>query len=86
MYNPNMPTQTNLMDDMIFKGEVNTCIKCKVLLNNNLQKLYVLILGQCSKSMEAKLKQAATWHTVLQAQDSMALLKLIKTVNYKFEE
>jgi len=83
---PAKATPEESMQDMIFKGEVDAYVKRKTLLEDNLQKLYALILGQCAKSLESRLKQQNNWETISHAQDALGLLRMIKTINYKFEE
>ena len=46
------------MADVIWKEEVNAHVKCKTVLEDNLQKACSLVLGQCTKSLESKLKAA----------------------------
>ncbi len=65
---------------MIFKGKIDAYIKRKTMLDNNVQKAYSLVLGQCTDLLQSKLKQQTQWATIEQDQDAIALVGLIKTI------
>ena len=46
---------------MIFKQEVDACIKKKSILDENVQKACSLILGQCTDLLQSKLEQQREW-------------------------
>ena len=71
---------------MIFKGELDTFVKRKSYLNQNIQKAYALVIGQCTDLLQSKLKQQTQWATISQDQDVIALLNLIKTITFRFED
>ncbi len=85
-----MPTdpgdQASNLQKMIFKGEVDAYIKRKGQLDENIQKAYSLMLGQCTELLKSKLKQAGNWATVSAAMDVLGLMTLIKGIVYKFED
>ena len=56
------PQETVLQ--MIFKGKIDAYIKRKTMLQDNIQKAYSLILGQCTDLLQSKLKQQAQWATI----------------------
>ena len=58
----------------------------KFILEDNIQKAYSLVLGQCTDLLQSKLKQQATWVAVSQAQNVIDLLALIKTITFRFED
>ena len=84
--NPDALTPAERVQEMIFKGEIDAFIKRRSILSDNIQKAYSLILGQCTDLLQSKLKQQANWEAILQAQDALALLALIKTVTFRFED
>ena len=47
-------------------------------------RLYTVVLGQCTETLEDRLKSNADWLNA--QQDGIELLRLIKTVTYTFEE
>ena len=46
-------------------------------LEENMKKLYMLLLGQCSEVMQAELKSLPNYDTLTTAYNSIALLKAI---------
>ena len=71
---------------MIFKGQLDEYIKRKSMLDKNVQKAYSLVIGQCTDLLQSKLKQQANWSTISQDQDVIALISLIKTITFRFED
>ena len=71
---------------MIFKGELDEYIKRKSMLDDNIQKANSLVIGQCTDLLQSKLKQQANWSTISQDQDAIALICLIKTITFRFED
>ena len=47
--------------------------------------LYVLIWGQCSDPMQAKIKAAPSYNSMAANYDSLDLLLIIKGISYRFE-
>ena len=71
---------------IIFKGELAEYIKRKSMLDDNVQKAYSLVIGQCTDLLQSKLKQQANRTTLSQEQDAIALISLIKTITFRFED
>jgi hypothetical protein len=67
---------------MIFKGELEAYIKRKSVLEDNIQKTFSLVIGQCTDLLQSKLKQQAQWSAISQQQDAIALISLIKTITF----
>jgi hypothetical protein len=80
---PDAPTPAETMAQLIFKGEVDSYIKRRSVLKDNIQKAYSLVLGQCTELLQSKLKQQATWAQVHTDQDVVALLALIKAITFR---
>ena len=70
----------------IFDKKLDALVKHEEILDLNIQSLYLLVLGQCTNLLQTKLKQQATWETIKQDQDGIALLGLIKTVIHHFKD
>jgi len=56
------------------------------MLDDNIQKTYSLVIGQCTDLLQSKLKQQAQWAKISKDQDAIALIGLIKTITFKFED
>jgi hypothetical protein len=82
---PKSLTQLEETEKIIFKGLIEGYIKRKSDLDDNIQKAYSLVIGQCTDLLQSKLKQQAQWITISQAQDVVALLSLIKSITFRFE-
>jgi len=83
---PLVPTVPEQLLLMIFKGEVDAWIKRRAILDDNIQKAYSLILGQCTDLLQSKLKQQSQWLQTCLDQDAIALLAMIKAITFKFED
>ncbi|WP_288993360.1 hypothetical protein [uncultured Marinobacter sp.] len=83
---PKAPTPDEIVARMIFKGELDTFVKRKSYLNQNIQMAYALVIGQCADLLQSKLKQQTQWAAISQDQDVIRLLNLIKTITFRFED
>ena len=83
---PAKPTPEETVASMIFKGELESYVKRKSILQDNLQKAYALVLGQCTELLQSKLKQQGTWQQVNTDQSVLDLLSLIKAITFKFDD
>ena len=71
---------------LIFKGQIDQYIRREAILQENMQKAYSLVLGQCTELLRAKLKQSNEWTAVSSAFDVLGLTKLIKSIVFKFDD
>jgi hypothetical protein len=83
---PIAPTVAEQTLQLIFKGKIDAYIKRETMLQDNIQKAYSLILGQCTDLLQSKLKQQAQWAAISSSQDAIELIGLIKTITFKFED
>ena len=85
-----MPTEPSENDTVLIKMVLNIKIDIYVkrdgILDENLQKAYSLIHGQCTELLKSKLKTSENWETVSSQYDMLGLLEGIKTIIYKFED
>ena len=85
-----MPTSPDYNDTallkMILNRNIDICVKRDGILDENLQKAYSLIHGQCTELLKSKLKTSTKWETVSSQYDMLGLLEAIKTIIYKFED
>ena len=83
-----MPTALGYNDTallkMILNRKIDIYVKRDGILDENLQKAYYLIHGQCTKLLKSKLKTSANWETVSSQYDMLGLLEAINTIIYKF--
>ena len=56
------------------------------ILDENIQKAYSLMLGQCTELLKRKLKTTTDWMTVLTDFDLLGIMKTIRSVIFKFED
>ena len=61
-------------------------VKRDGILDENLQKAYSLIHGQCTELLKSKLKTSANWETVSSQYDMLGLIETIKTIIYNLED
>jgi hypothetical protein len=78
-------TALTVAQTLIFKGQINEYIRREAILQENMQKAYSLILGQCTELLRAKLKQSADWTQVSSTFDVLELTRLIKSIVFKFD-
>ena len=71
---------------MILNRKIDIYVKRGGILDENLQKAYSLIHGQCTELLKSKLKNSANWETVSSQYDMLGLLEAIKTIIYKFKD
>ena len=85
-----MPTAPSYNDTallkMILNKNIDIYVKRDGILDENLQKAYSLIHGQCTELLKSKLNTSANWETVSSQNDMLGFLESINTIIYKFED
>ena len=82
-----MPDDTaNALTRSIATKKIYLYVKRDCILDDNLQKSYSLIFGQCTELLKSKLKSRVNWDAISSTYDMSALLEAIKTVIYKSED
>ena len=71
---------------MILNRNIDIYVKSDGILDENLQKAYYLIHGQCTKLLKSKLKTSANWETLSSQYNMLGLIEGIKTIIYKFKD
>jgi hypothetical protein len=69
----------------LWEIELSNFVKRRVELDDNMQKLYALVWGQCNPHMKSKLEAVDTFEVFDDLQDPVALLKKIKGMTYRFD-
>jgi hypothetical protein len=75
-------TQTQTL---IWTKEVDLYVKRKETYSPNKCALYSVVWGQCSPTMQARVKTEPTYTVTHENNDSLALMNSIKGISYKFE-
>ena len=78
---PDETTQSKL-----YKKRLDAVVKRESTLDDNVQRLYSLVLEQCTNLLQSKLKQQTDWKTVSDAQNGITLITMIKKAVHKFED
>ena len=84
---PLAPSGTNdEAERMILTKKVDAYVKRDSILDQNIQKAYSLMLGQCTELLKIKLKTTTDWMTVSTESDLLGLMITIRSVIFKFED
>ena len=75
-----------LLESRIFDKEIDIYMKRRSTLDENVQKCYSLVLGQCTDLLKSKLKQSHEWHAASTTYDVLILIRIIRTITFKFYE
>jgi hypothetical protein len=76
---------TDPTDKRIWEKEIDEYTRRKAKLTVNCEKLYLLILGQCTEHMVAKLESLSDFKKIDLCLDLIKLMKAIKWLLYQFE-
>jgi hypothetical protein len=78
-------TSTDPTDKRIWEKEIDEYARRKAKLTINCEKLYSLLLGQCTEHMAAKLASLPEFKKIDRALDVIKLINAIKRLSYQFE-
>ena len=82
-----MPSDTaNALTRKIAAKKIDLYVKRDGILDENLQKAYSLIFGQCTELLKSKLNSSINWDAMSSTHDMFALLEAIKKIIYKLED
>lgn len=70
----------------IWHKKVKEWLKRSNMREENIQKVYSLVWGQCTEILQAKLGVLKNFKTIKDSYDAVALLKEIKGTTFKFED
>ena len=76
----------SMADDVekdIYREDVEAYTKVKHVLTKSSKKLYSLVLGQCTESLRAKMKEREEWKEIDKKSNSVELLRMIKGIPFK---
>ena len=83
---PTDPKSTATKTELkIWDKTVESYVKRIDMYAENKSTLYSVLWGQCSDTMKTKIKALANFETMSEHSDSLALLKEIKGISYRFE-
>ena len=77
---------TDEVKRMILTKNVDAYVKRDFILDENIQKAYSLMLGQCTELLKRKLKTTTDLMTVSTDFDLLGIIKTIRSVIFKFED
>ena len=84
---PIAPSNTNdELDKMILTKKVNSYVRRDRILDENIQKGYSLVIGQCNELINSKLKTTPNWDITPTELELLGLIASIKSVICKFED
>ena len=84
---PIVPDDTaNALTRSVATKKIDLYVKQDGILDENLQKSYSLIFGQCNELLESKLKSSVNWDAMSSTYDMFVLLQAIKTIIYKSKD
>ena len=66
--------------------KIDLYVKRDGIIDENLQKAYSIIFGQCTEIIKSKLKSSVNWDAMSYTYNMFALLEAIKTIIYKFKD
>ena len=75
-----------LLESRIINKEIDIYMKRRSTLDENVQNSYPLVLGQCTDLLKSKLKQSNKWHVASKKYDVLILIRIIRTITFKFDE
>ena len=75
-----------LLESRIYDKEIDIYMKRRSTLDENIQRYYSLVLGQCTYLLKSKLKQSHEWHAASTTYDVLILLRIIRNITLKFDE
>ena len=81
----NLAANTTKVEKEIWRKQIEGYVKCTSILDENVQNLYSLVWGWCTKAMKSKVKSQSNYSTVHEANDGIALLVMIRNISYSFE-
>ena len=84
---PVVPDDTaDALTRSIATKKIDLYVKRDGILDENLQKAYSLMFGQCTKLLKSKLKSRVNWDAMSSTYDMFAILEAIQTIIYKSED
>ena len=73
-------------DELIFKAKCSNYVKRELKMDENSDKAYSIVWGQCAPSMKAKLRAIQDYETMKDDLDTAKLMKEIKLISCNFQE
>ena len=78
--------ELSFIEKDVLKREVNNYVNRLAKYKDNKNRIYSLILGQCTTGMVAKLKLLKNWEDIKDSKDPVWLLKAIKSIAGGFQD
>ena len=81
----NLNTNATEVKHEIWCKQIEGYVKRTAILDENIQNRYSLVWGQCTEAMKSKVESQPNYETAYEANDGIALLIMIRNVNYFFK-
>jgi len=78
-------SQATETDKEIWKQEVAIYVKTKAAIDGHVQSLFLLVLGQCTEALKAKLEALENWDDMVAEMNGLDLILQVKTIAFQFE-
>ena len=75
----------DVVDIVVFNKDVNEFVKRRNTLTDNVQKLHLIVWGQCSKPMRVQLIRLKEFKSIDDKKDTVSLLMEVKAVSYEYK-
>ena len=75
-----------LLESTIFDKEIDIYMKRRSTLDENVQKSYSMVLGQCTDLLKSKLKESNKCNSASTTYDVLILIRIIRTITLKSDE
>jgi hypothetical protein len=74
------------MQQMILAGQVRSYLLQEQKLTENIKKAFAIVYKQCTENLKSKLEQHKDWAALSLSCDVLALLELIRSMVFKYED
>ena len=81
----NLDANATEVEHEIWCKQIEGYVKWTSILDENVQNLYSLVWGQCTKVMKSKVKSQPNYAAAHEVNNGIALLAMIRNVSYSFE-
>ena len=81
-----LPSTATATEKLVYDAKVKEIVKKEIKQEEDTEKLYSVVWGQCTPAMKAKLKALKEYEAIKDELNTIELLKEIKKLCYNFQE
>jgi len=81
-----LPATAKDGEKLKYKLQIEAIVKRENTLEENIGKLYSVIMGQCTELIKENIKQTTGYVVISEAQDGLAALQMIRKISLNFED